>query len=228
MAETPTLEKIIQQAIDLAVTELRVSLPAVVERYDAQKQQADVQPAIMKKYVTGQVVKLPLITNVPVAHPRSGSTIIHIPIKKGDLVQLVFSDRSLDRWLSEGGIVDPLEGRKHALSDAWAIPGGYPFPEAIAIEDPDAITIAGADIRLGEQGSATHPAARADMVEARLAALESGLQQVISDLSTQILSHTHPVISLGSPSGPGTPTGGPPSPFNPDTSVVASEKVKVD
>lgn len=232
MAETPTFEKVVQQAIQIAVAELRVSLPAYVERYDAQKQQADVQPAIMKKYGTGEVVKLPIIPNVPVVHPRAGTAMVHLPIKKGDVVQLVFSDRSLDRWLSEGGVVDPLEGRKHHLSDAVAYPGGYPFSDPVPITDPDAITITGAVIRIGEQGAATHPAARGDNVEARLSALESGLSQIVTDFTTFITSysaHTHlESLPPATPTSPPVVPGIPPTPFVADTSVVESEKVKVD
>ena len=49
----------------------------------------------------------------------------------GDQVLLVFSERSLDVWLSAGGIVDPNDTRKHHISDAIAIPGCYPFNNPI-------------------------------------------------------------------------------------------------
>lgn len=133
--ETPNLESVIQRAIDFNLSQVNTCLPGIVTRYDHAKQQADVQPALKKKYQTGEVVSLPVIPNVPVAHPRAGQSIVHMPIAVGDTVLLIFSQRSLDKWLSSGGQVDPEDARKFHLSDAFAIPGGYAFSNPVTIED---------------------------------------------------------------------------------------------
>lgn len=50
-----------------------------------------------------------------------------LPVAVGDTGLLIFSDRSLDVWLATGGIVDPGDDRRHALSDAVFVPGLRPF-----------------------------------------------------------------------------------------------------
>lgn len=125
--QTPSLEQIVKDGIEATVANLHVALPAEVVSYDAAKQRCSVQPLIRRKYEDGSVVNLPIITNVPVAFPRAGNAFISLPLQKGNSVLLVFSERSLDRWLSQGGVTTADDPRKHDLSDAVAIPGVYPF-----------------------------------------------------------------------------------------------------
>jgi hypothetical protein len=56
-----------------------------------------------------------------------------VPVEVGDTGLLVFADDSLDIWLSKGGLVDPLDDRHHALSDAVFIPGLRPFSNPISV-----------------------------------------------------------------------------------------------
>lgn len=129
---TPTLAQVIKDAVEQRLTEVHVCLPAQVVSYDSSKQMATVQPSFLRKYQTGEVVQMPVINNVPVAFPRAGKAYLSLPMNAGDHVLLVFSERSLDVWLSAGGIVDPNDSRKHHISDAIAIPGCYPFNNPIS------------------------------------------------------------------------------------------------
>lgn len=134
---TPSLPKVLINAIDSRLYDLKVAMPARVLKYDHKKGLVDVQPCFKRKYPDGKVVDAATIFNVPVQMPRSGKAWIHIPIKKGDYVQLIFQDRSIDKWISTGGIVDPEDTRKHDASDAVAIPGLFPANEPMSISDPD-------------------------------------------------------------------------------------------
>ena len=125
--ETPTMAQVIQNAIDARLLEMHTCLPAIVIEYDASTQRATVRPQIKRQYRNGDVVELPYIRDVPVVWPRGGGSFFHLPIAAGDIVTLVFSERSLDEWKETGGSVLPEEFRKFNLSDAFAIPGGYPF-----------------------------------------------------------------------------------------------------
>jgi len=138
---TPSLENVIRDAFKALLSDTHVCMPAIVLKYDHKKQLADVQPVFKKKYRDGTIVDRPKIFNVPVVHPRAGNAIVHMPIKAGDSVMLVFSDRSMDRWQSNGGYIEPKEKRQHHISDAIAYPGLYPNPEAIDIANNDDITI---------------------------------------------------------------------------------------
>lgn len=108
--------------------DLHVSIPAKVVRVELAKGLVDAQP-LVKDVFDGQAVSVPVIPNVPVVWPGAGGYRLTFPIAAGDIVLLVFSDRSLDLWLEKGGEVDPEDPRRHALSDAIAIPGLRSFRE---------------------------------------------------------------------------------------------------
>ena len=128
---------------------LRVSTPARVIRYDPVLQVVDAQPLILEKLSRDDVPELlPVVCNVPVVFPGAGGFRVTFPIRAdhetGDIVDLVFSDRSLDRWKSMGGSQDPQDIRKHALADAIAIPGLHDNTKPWTGASTDSMT-AGAD-----------------------------------------------------------------------------------
>jgi hypothetical protein len=125
--QTPTLEQVILDGVDSKLANLNVSMPAIITEYDPATQKCSVQPCIKRKYDDGTIVNLPIISNVPVAFPRAGKAFISLPIKKDHTVLLVVSQRSIDIWLGQGGVVEANDPRKHDLSDAVAIAGVYPF-----------------------------------------------------------------------------------------------------
>jgi len=138
---TPTLAKNMKQTSEAAALNLWVHLPGEIVRYDSSKMLADVQPQFKRKYKDGTVTDMPIIYNVPVAHPRAGSAFIHLPLKKGDNVLLMIADRSMEKWLSSGGKVDTEDARNHDLSDAIAYPGLYPFNNNVPVSNGDDIII---------------------------------------------------------------------------------------
>ena len=132
---TPDLAEVLLQAIKNQMIDLRVCLPAKVEKYTPSEQKADITPLLRKKYkVDGAEVDMPVITNVPVQWPSAsgGSSFLHLPLKAGDKGMAIFCDRSLDRWLAgEGEIVTPDDVRIHHISDAFFIPGINAFKTAL-------------------------------------------------------------------------------------------------
>lgn len=115
---TPSLEDVIEQAIDDVLTDVHTCLPAVVVTYYPETQTADIQPALKKKYDDGTLTTRPVIPSVPVQFLAAGQFSFTFPVKKGDDVWVFFSERSLERWKAESGIVDPKDSRKFHLSDA--------------------------------------------------------------------------------------------------------------
>lgn len=122
-----SLPDIIKAALENKLAGVHVALPARIEKYDAAKQQANVKPLIKYEYQDGTADSLPVINNVPIVWPGSTKGVLSFPITAGDTVLLVFSERSLDVWKSKGGEVEPLDRRKHDISDAIAIPGLFSF-----------------------------------------------------------------------------------------------------
>ena len=130
--ETPTMSDVIKFAIENRLVDLHTCMPGTIVEYDPTTQKAKVQPQFQRRFRDGQTLPLPAIDNVPVRMPRAGKAFIHLPLKAGDPVTLHFHERSLDTWKQEGGSVDPgTESRKHALSDAYAEVGGYPFNDTV-------------------------------------------------------------------------------------------------
>jgi hypothetical protein len=138
------LQQVVREMFRDLADDLRVCLPGAIQTYDPDTGLATVQPLIMRKfYGADKAVLLPIIANVPVVHPRTKTAIIRMPVSPGDIVTMVFADRSIEQWISgSGDAKDPQDTRRHHLSDAYAILGGYPkamtwpsaFPSAMEIE----------------------------------------------------------------------------------------------
>jgi len=128
MSGHAVLLKLINQAIDESNSSFRVSMPGRIEKYDPDTMLANIQPLLkIKFYGRSNSELLPIINNVPICHSRTGSSLIRLPVALGDLVTLVFSDRSIESWVSgSGGAKEPEDTRKHHISDAVAFLGGYP------------------------------------------------------------------------------------------------------
>lgn len=129
-AETAQWKDILRQAI----TDLRVSIPAIVTDFDPVKQVVGVEIAIREVVRTpsGPVdTAIAPIYNVPVCFPSAGGFSLTLPIQSGDEGLLVFCDMCIDLWWARGGIQNQLERRRHDLSDCGFYPGGRSQPRAL-------------------------------------------------------------------------------------------------
>ena len=127
----------------------------------------DVLPAIQQiRDVDGtrQYVDIPKLTNVPIVLPCSNALGLSItmPIKKGNELILLVSDRSLDNWQLDGGIqrpADETEIRHHDLSDCLCIPSALTIAaldtynnEAVEIGSPSVnVTVTPQDVVINAQ-----------------------------------------------------------------------------
>ena len=137
------LSSLIKEAILEVKQSIRVCLPGRIENYDADTHLATVQPLLkVKLYQRKESELLPFIHRVPVTHPRTSTSIIRLPVKKGDICTLIFSDRSIENFIAgDGEEKDPLDKRMHNISDAYAILGGYPEGKPYTTNNPDALEI---------------------------------------------------------------------------------------
>lgn len=167
---TPNLADLLRMAGENLHDGMFTSLPAKVTRYDEARQAVDAQPWVKREVTLGDgstsVERFPVVTNAPVMFPRSGPYGITWPIAVGSVVLLVFPSSSIDRWLATGGEVAPADGRKHTLSDAFAIPGGHAFageakPPTSA--PTDAMVLHAAHLKLGGPNAANIPAINAEL-----------------------------------------------------------------
>lgn len=148
-----TLETVVQTAIDTSLKEVHTCLPAIVETVNSD-QTLDVQPTIQRR-IDGVDVNLPLLVGVPLRFFKSGEFSISFPIKKGDHVLVLFSERSIDNWLLDGDIRPAGDVRRHSLSDGIALPMAYPQTDLIGSFDTTNLEIkstGGASIKLTPGG----------------------------------------------------------------------------
>lgn len=148
MASTDLRDLILRITEEYVKESLNTCIPAEVVNVSLLKEQQviDAQPLINKVYEDNVVLENPVILDIPVVFPSGGGGIITFPIKKGDIVLLVFSMRSIDDWLSgEGDAVTPVNRRHFHMTDAIAIPGlgtkrsnSTPNPDDIEIKFNDA------------------------------------------------------------------------------------------
>lgn len=133
MSRTPTLSEVILSAIEQVIGNVHTAMPGRIESYDQATQLAKVKPLFKRKYAAEDgAVELPIISNVPVIFPRSANAFVRLPVAAGDFVQLLFNERSLDRWLDAGKESDPLDPSKFDLNGAVAVLGLYPKGEKFA------------------------------------------------------------------------------------------------
>lgn len=118
------LESAIQEGVATALKELHTCLPGQIISFDDATQTADIQPTIKMK-VGENLQNLPVLSGVPVRFPKSADFSLSFPLAADDEVLLIFSERSLDTWLTHGGIQNPFDVRRHDLSDAFAVPMAY-------------------------------------------------------------------------------------------------------
>lgn len=139
----PELASVIRSLVDSMLLDLNVCMPAKIVTYNPLTQYADVQIQLFQGFSDGSLVPYPIIPNVPVKHPRAfgGKAFMHMPLVIGDDVLLVFSQRSIDNWKTQGVMSDPDDLRKHHITDAFALIGGSGLPEAFSVSNPLAIEI---------------------------------------------------------------------------------------
>ncbi len=195
---TPTLAAILNAVKSQTFADLRVSMPARVEKYDDATQLADVQPLLKESYTDEEgeraIARLPVITNVPVVFPGGGGMRITFPVRAGDTVMLVFSDRSIDSWLAQGGEATPEDERRHHLSDAIAIPGLHPNTAAWSGTEANVVTI-------GDDTSASDFVALSTATKNEITALRN----TVNTLVTLYNAHQHLAPPSGGPTTALTP-----------------------
>lgn len=105
---------------------LRCCIPGVIQQYDPKTNTASIQPAIREEIVnednTVQYMNLPILVNVPIIFQSCSIGSIKMLLKQGDECLVLFSDLSIDNFWKYANVQNPIEVRRHDLSDGIAIP----------------------------------------------------------------------------------------------------------
>lgn len=128
---------------------MRCCIPCIIQSYDANKGTVECQPAVRERIINQneeiEYLNLPLLTNVPVMFPSNSKYSVTFPLAKGDECLVLFSDLSIDNFWEKGNVQNPIEDRRHDLSDGIAIPCNLSltkerktYEDGILISSPDA------------------------------------------------------------------------------------------
>lgn len=142
--QSPSLAQVMAMAMEARLAEVHVGMPGTVLSYNPANQTATVQLALQRSYedATGarQVETIAPLQLVPVVWTRGGGARMTMPLAKGDPVWVQFSESCIDQYIlgSGGGVSDPGDDRRHAVSDAVCYPGCSPFKNALKSVPTDA------------------------------------------------------------------------------------------
>ena len=212
-----TLQGLIGTAVEMGLRNLSTMIPAKVVKWDADKQKANCQ--ILVKQVTEgeeddddrEVASWPVVPSVPVHFMGAGDFRITFPVDVGTIGMLIFSHRSLDKWLSgDGGEVDPEFDHAHVLTDAVFVPGLRTFGAPLSPAPPS-------DVIELSAGGATQFVALANLVMDRLDTIQDKFD-----------NHTH-ILTVSAQAGAGgTATAAVPASAIGALDDVAASKVKAE
>lgn len=131
----PTLESAIEASIDGRMKEVHTSMPGKINSFDPATQLCEVELGIQRVFSNDRIVNFPPLINVPVCIMRGGGFSNTFPIKAGNECLVLFSERSIDRWVASGQNNPPIDKRNHDLSDAVAIVGLSSQPNKVPSYD---------------------------------------------------------------------------------------------
>lgn len=145
-SRNPTLEEVLSIALEAQMGRIHTSIPGRIESYDSSTQKATVKPLVKNVEIPSEgneiVDDLPVINDVPVIFPRSAGFFLSFKVAPGDLVLLLFCERSVDEWVhGNGENQEPADPRRHSLSDAVCIPGLFPFKKALKNSDTSGVKL---------------------------------------------------------------------------------------
>lgn len=130
---------------------------------------ADVRPIHKYRLNTGEFVEPPTLYDVPVPPLQWGDWVIHAPLNVDDRVIVLYSERSLDEWLLNGGDrIEPEDPRRFDDKDAIVIGKIGPFADKADGLEADALSLSNRDgtskVVLRPDGTVELGAAAADFV----------------------------------------------------------------
>ncbi len=148
-----------------------------------------------------KVIDMPLLVDCPYVVLSGGKSYIDMPIQVGDYCLVLFNDRNIDLWWKEETVGEPLNNRKHSLSDGIALVGISPETQARTM-DGDKVRIIG---KSGDGGDLKAAARLDDEVKSTMQDDNKMWSWVSSvNAALQTLATTPISTTVATPAGPGT------------------------
>lgn len=206
-----------RKALENAAFDLRVSLPGIVQSFDAVKQTVKVQPCIRERLVLDDKVQwtpLPILVDVPVVFPRAGNFVLTMPVTAGDEALIIFGDNCYDAWWQSGGVQNQIDRRRHDLSDGFAVMGLWSQPKVVqnysivsaqlrSLDGATMIEVTGSDVNIKTSGNTNITAAGATNItstgDTKITAANASVKATTkAEIEAPTVNIKSSAISLGS------------------------------
>jgi hypothetical protein len=138
LGQNPELADLFRVALRSLTLSLRTHTVGTVVAYNPATQKSTVRVDILQVIKDLQTRPTPanpnptstqdpvILTNIPVAWPRTGAGFLHFPLNPGDTGELHVQDRTLQAWLTLGNATDPVGAFTHSLADSVFHPNVAP------------------------------------------------------------------------------------------------------
>lgn len=136
-----TFNSVIDDSVESRLRELHTCTPGIIDSFDPETKRAQIQPAIKRVLVNGDLRDMPKLINCPLGLMRFGGFLISAPVKPGDECMLHFTERSLDAWLQFGDVRQPKDIRIHHESDAYFLPVHTSLKNTVTDYDPEGLVL---------------------------------------------------------------------------------------
>lgn len=133
---TPTTYVILQQLKQEIFKGLRVCLPGIITAVDMAAGTVSVKIGIMQKVAkqglpNGLAASYPQLTECPLVTIQGGGIGVVMPVSVDDECLVVFSDRCIDAWVTNGQPMPLPSVRMHDINDGFVIVGLNSLPNAL-------------------------------------------------------------------------------------------------
>ena len=137
------LTDVLDFVVDEKLKQIHTAMPGRIVDYDPRTKRATVQPAIDWLMTDGSTRRRPVISNVPVMQPSAGGMTVLLPVRQGDPVMLLVSERGLTEFKRSLQESRPDVSRFFSLGDSVALLGfgareiGPAYTDAVCIQAED-------------------------------------------------------------------------------------------
>lgn len=132
------IAKIVKRIVGVEMADVHTHIPCQVVSYTAATNTCSLQPCIMRMRADDpnnfKEVQLPVLEDVPVQQMGSGSLLLSVAPQADSYGLLHVSERSIEKWTVQGGVVAPGTARKFDLSDGFFVPSvAYNVPDLLPV-----------------------------------------------------------------------------------------------
>ena len=116
------LADVLEFCFQREIRNVHTTMPGKIVSYE--NGLAAIEPGLRVLMTDGSVRDRPVLSNVPVLHPAGGGYRVHVPLRAGDPVILLFAMRGIEEWKRTRGCVQP-RGWGDGVGRSYGHPGGF-------------------------------------------------------------------------------------------------------